>query len=69
MDAIKKQLIERLNDFKTRELPSDAFVLYIDAYHCDIKEKNKIKKSLCLCSSWSGLTRKQRYIWILHIFQ
>jgi len=38
MDAIKKQLIERLNDFKTRELPSDAFVLFIDAYHCDIKE-------------------------------
>jgi len=27
MDAIKKQLIERFNDFKTRELPSDAFVL------------------------------------------
>ena len=23
--------------FKTRELPSDAFVLYIDAYHCDKK--------------------------------
>ena len=31
--------------FKTRELPSDAFVLYIDAYHCDIKEKNKIRKA------------------------
>ena len=45
MDKIKKELIERLNDFKTRELPSDAFVLYIDAYHCDIKEKNKIRKA------------------------
>jgi Transposase and inactivated derivatives len=26
-----------LSVFKTRELPSDALVLYIDAYHCDIK--------------------------------
>jgi transposase-like protein len=34
-----------LSVFKTRELPSDAFVLYIDAYHCDIKEKNKIRKA------------------------
>jgi transposase-like protein len=34
-----------LSVFKTRELPSDAFVLYIDAYHCDIKEKNKIGKA------------------------
>jgi transposase-like protein len=33
-----------LNYFKTRELPSDVFVLYIDAYHRDIKEKNKIRK-------------------------
>jgi len=45
MDIIKKELIERLNDFKTRELPLDAFVLYIDAYYCDIKEKNKIRKT------------------------
>ncbi|WP_281340508.1 transposase [Sulfurihydrogenibium sp. YO3AOP1] len=34
-----------MSGFKTRELPSDAFVLYIDAYHCDIKEKNKIRKA------------------------
>jgi hypothetical protein len=30
MDIIKKQLIEKLNDFKTRELSLDIFVLYID---------------------------------------
>jgi transposase-like protein len=34
-----------LSVFKTRELPSDAFVLYIDAYHCNIKEKNKVRKA------------------------
>jgi transposase-like protein len=34
-----------LNVFKTRELPLDVFVLYIDAYHCNIKEKNKIRKA------------------------
>jgi hypothetical protein len=34
-----------LSVFKTRELPSDVFVLYIDAYHCDIKEKSKIRKA------------------------
>lgn len=45
MSIIKNQLIERLNDFKTRELPSDVFVLYIDAYHCDIKEKGKVRKA------------------------
>jgi transposase-like protein len=58
MDTIKKELTERVNDFKTRELPSDAFVLYTDAYHCDIKEKNKIRKVFCLCSSWNRFTRK-----------
>ena len=26
-----------MSDFKTRELPSDVFVLYIDAYHCENK--------------------------------
>jgi|GEM_PF-3667732 transposase-like protein len=46
MDTIKKQLIERLGNFKTRELPSDVFVLYyIDAHHFEIKEKNKIRKA------------------------
>jgi guanylate kinase len=34
-----------LSGFKTRELPSDVFLLYIDVYHCDIKEKNKIRKA------------------------
>jgi transposase-like protein len=34
-----------LSVFKIRELSLDAFVLYIDAYHCDIKEKNKIRKA------------------------
>jgi transposase-like protein len=34
-----------LSVFKTIELPSDVFLLYIDAYYCDIKEKNKIKKA------------------------
>jgi transposase-like protein len=30
-----------LSVFKT----SDVFLLYIDAYRCDIKEKNKIRKA------------------------
>jgi transposase-like protein len=38
MNTIKKQPI-------ARELSSDAFILYIDAYHCDIKEKNRIRKA------------------------
>jgi putative transposase len=45
MEIIKQDLLERLKDFKTRELPSDIAILYIDAYHCEIREKGKVRKS------------------------
>ncbi len=45
LTKIKDQLIERLNDFKRKELPQDAFVVFIDGYHTEIKDNLKIRKA------------------------
>jgi len=42
---IVEELRERLDDFKTRQLPSEVFALFIDGYHTDIKQSNKIRKA------------------------
>lgn len=49
MSFIRKQISDRLSDFKQKELPESAFALLIDAYHCQIKENNKIQKA-CIYS-------------------
>lgn len=47
MDKIKDDLKDKLELFKHRELPEDAFALIIDAYQCDIRENSKVKKATC----------------------
>jgi len=42
---IKDHLVERLNDFKRRELPQEAFTLFIDGYHTEIKDNLKVRKA------------------------
>jgi len=44
---IKQDLLTRLDDFKTQEIPSEVFAIFIDAYHCRMKIKNRVKK-VCL---------------------
>lgn len=47
-DEIKKiteALRERLEDFKTRELSSEVFALFIDGYHTEIKQSKRIKRA------------------------
>ncbi len=45
LSKIRDRLLERLNDFKRRELPEEAFVLMIDAYHTEIKDNLKVRKA------------------------
>lgn len=45
MNRIRDQLMERLNDFKRRELPEDAFAVFIDGYHTEIKDELKVRKA------------------------
>lgn len=47
IDKIKDDLKDKLELFKHRELPEDAFALIIDAYQCDIRENSKVKKATC----------------------
>lgn len=42
---IRDDLSGRLNDFKERELPQEAFALFIDGYHTEIKDSGKIRKA------------------------
>ena len=45
LNKIKDQLIEKLNDFKQRELKDVAFSLFIDGYPTEVKEKGKVRKA------------------------
>lgn len=47
IELIKQELQEKLEDFKRRQLPTDVFCLFIDGYHTQIKDKNKVK-SACI---------------------
>ena len=42
---IISEVKERLQDFKTRELPNETFALCIDAYHTEVKENNRVKQA------------------------
>jgi transposase-like protein len=45
LNKIKAQLLEKLPDFKQKELPENAFALFINAYHTEVKHRGKVKKS------------------------
>jgi len=45
LNKIKAQLLEKLSDFKQKELPENALALFIDAYHNEVKDRGKVKKS------------------------
>lgn len=42
---IREDLIEKLNDFKSRQLPEKMFALFIDAYHSNVKKDGKVQES------------------------
>jgi len=48
IEEIKEDLYNKAKELRTRELPSDMFALFIDAYHTQIKdeETNRIKKAV-----------------------
>jgi len=58
-NRIKDLLIERLHDFKQRELPENVFVLFIDAYHTEIKENLKIRKACVYAVMGIDLPRRK----------
>ena len=44
---IKEDLKNELQLFKQRELPTSAFALIIDGYHCEVKDNSKVKQATC----------------------
>ena len=42
---IREEIKERLEIFKSRELPKDCFALLIDGYHCEVRVNSKVKKA------------------------
>ena len=48
INELKNELLNSSKEFKTRELPEKVCCIYIDAYHCDIKDvtDNKIKQGV-----------------------
>ncbi|MBC7334402.1 MAG: IS256 family transposase [Actinobacteria bacterium] len=48
IEEIKEDLYNKAKELRTRELPSDMFALFIDAYHTQIKDEevNRIRKAV-----------------------
>jgi len=47
LEELKEELYKKAKEFRTRELPSESVVIYIDAYHTEIKnEENKVSKAV-----------------------
>jgi transposase-like protein len=48
IEELKEDLYNKAKEIRTRELPSDMFALFIDAYHTQKKDEeiNRIKKSV-----------------------
>jgi transposase-like protein len=48
INELKNELLNSAKEFKNRELPEKVVCIYIDAYHCDIKDviDNKIKQGV-----------------------
>ncbi|WP_149267318.1 IS256 family transposase [Deferribacter autotrophicus] len=44
MEMVEELIYEKLDYFKTRPLKSDWFSVFIDAYHCELREEGKMVK-------------------------
>lgn len=60
LNKIKDDIKSELDLFKQRELPETVFALFINAYHCKIKDGSKAKKAawyiIFLVSIWKVKT-------------
>jgi len=48
LEKIEDDILRRLEEFKTKELPENAFVLYIDAYHGKLRENTGKVRKCCI---------------------
>jgi len=62
---IKEDLKNEIQLFKQRELPSSAFALIIDGYHCEVKDNSKVKQATCNASLGIDLEGKKAIFGIL----
>ncbi len=48
IEEIKEDLYNKAKEFKTKEIPSELFALFIDAYHTSIKDEdtNRVRKAV-----------------------
>ncbi len=56
IEAITEELKNRYYDFVQKELPEDVFVLYIDAYQAQMKDKEKNKVATITIYTVIGIT-------------
>ena len=49
LDRLKEELKQKVEDFKTRQLPEAVFAMFIDGYITDVKLNGKIKKCCLYC--------------------
>lgn len=59
LSPIREEHQERLNDFNQRELSRQAFALFIDGYHTEIKDQAKVRQACVYTVPGIDLQRKK----------
>jgi len=49
LERLKEELKQKVEDFKTRQLPESLFAMFIDGYIADVKLNGKVKKCCLYC--------------------
>ena len=49
LERLKEELKQKVEDFKTRQLPESLFAMFIDGYIADVKINGKVKKCCLYC--------------------
>ena len=64
IEEIKEELYNKAKEIKTKELPSDMFAVFIDAYHTQIKdiETNRVKKAVIYNIIGIDMEGKKNYL-------
>jgi transposase-like protein len=67
VEDLKNELYLKARELRTRELPEEVFALFIDAYHCQIKDEDikRVKQSSNLLLYWYRYGWKEEPVRVL----
>ncbi|GAB6182376.1 hypothetical protein [Thermodesulfovibrio hydrogeniphilus] len=66
IEELKEELYSKAKELVSRELPSDCFALFCDAYHTEMKdESRRIRKAVIYTVLGIDMQMKKDLLWVL----